>query len=102
MISATVAGAGLEILVPSPVTVNKPFLTDTTSASIYYYPNGPVNGKDYNASYGWGHGTMTVTSVDTVNHKIAGTFSGTLHNFLDINDSVVLINGKFNTAYTIQ
>lgn len=80
--------------------VGKSFTTDTTSAYVDYFTNGFTNGKDYDASNGNGFATFTVTSLDTTNHKIAGTFSGIL--YASANDSIVVTNGNFNTSYTLQ
>jgi hypothetical protein len=88
----------LDILLFAPFTVNQPFSTDSTYASLDYLVNGS-NGKDYDASQGNGYAILTVTSLDTVGHKIAGTFSGTV--YASGSDSLVVTNGKFNTSYIV-
>lgn len=80
-------------------TVGKPFTTDTTSAAVSYFTNGS-NGKIYWASNGNGFAKLTVTSLDSTGHKIAGTFSGTL--YATGTDSVIVTNGNFNTSYTVE
>jgi len=40
--------------------------------------------------------------LDSVNHKIIGTFSGVLYNVTGGSDSLVITNGTFNTGYTVQ
>ncbi len=51
---------------------------------------------DYSSSYFDGHGTMTITSWDKTNKKIAGNFSGVMYN--TPTDSLKF-NGQFNTIY---
>ena len=91
----------LELDIFEPLKVNTPFNTINTNLSIYYYVNGS-SGKTYSASpfNPSGNATMTVTSLDTAGHKIAGTFTGTLYN--TSTDSVVVTNGKFNTSYILE
>lgn len=74
-------------------------ITDSWSVNIDYYI--PSSQADYFAGNGFGHVSLTVTSQDTVNHKIAGTFSGTLYNGFGTTDSLVVTNGKFNTSYSV-
>ena len=45
------------------------------------------------------HGTITFSSWDKTNRKIAGEFSGVLYGGSTGTDSVVITNGQFNTAY---
>jgi hypothetical protein len=46
------------------------------------------------------HGTITVSSFDKTNKKVAGTFTGVLYS--SINTDSVKVNGQFNTAYITQ
>ena len=89
---------GIEIIFFSPITLNKAFKTDTTAASVDYLTSTTITGKDYDASQGNGTATLTITSLDTVGHKISGTFTGVL--YASSSDSVVVTNGKFSTSYT--
>ena len=82
-----------------PFTINT-VLTDINDVTVDYYHNG----NDYFSGYGVGSGhvAMIVTALDTVNHKISGTFTAGLYNFFNDKDSVVVTNGKFNTSYIVQ
>jgi hypothetical protein len=84
-------------LVP-PFTIGTP-VTDWRSVSIDYYNYSTT--ADYYAGDGLGHFSLTVSSQDTINHRIVGTFSGTLYNGISGTDSMVVTNGKFNTAYSV-
>jgi hypothetical protein len=88
---------GLEIDIPDTVTVNH---TDDVSAGGFLYTDFHT-GKNYAADAFWGHGIVTVTSWDTVGHKIAGTFSGVMQNTSGADDSLVVTNGHFNNTYLI-
>lgn len=89
--------SGIEIEINSPVTVNSPITANNGTYIDYYH-----NGNDYYAAVGTGNTAMMVTSLDTVNHKISGTFSGMLYNFGNGSDSSMMTNGKFNTTYLVQ
>jgi hypothetical protein len=48
-------------------------------------------------------GAITITSINTSNHTISGTFSQTtLYNSQNSNDSITVTNGKFSMSYSIQ
>ncbi|HEY4111811.1 hypothetical protein [Puia sp.] len=87
----------LDITIGTPFTLNK-VLDNSGLVTMDYF----TATKDYYSAYGIGTATVTVTTLDSVNHKIAGTFSGTLYNSVNDKDSISVINGKFNTAYTEQ
>jgi hypothetical protein len=89
---------GLAIEITPPFTLGTA-VANQWQVDIGYYVSST---KDYFAGFGTGHIAMTVTSQDTVNHKIAGTFTATLYNTLNQNDSLLVTNGKFNTAYSVQ
>lgn len=89
---------GLEFQIFTPFTVGTT-ITDQTMVNMDYFVSST---KDYSAGWGTGHIAMTVTSQDTLNHKIAGTFTATLYNNLNQGDSLQVTNGKFNTAYIVQ
>lgn len=87
-----------------PVQVNQPVVTGVTGMDVAYY--------DQQNTFYWGAGngqapgtcTLVVTSFDTVNHKIAGTISGSLYNAMlgaSPTDSILLTNGRFNVSYII-
>jgi hypothetical protein len=85
------------LAVQPPFTINK-LITDQNTVGLDYYHNS----KDYLGGGGAGHVNLTVTSLDSVNHKIAGNFTGTLYNVNNPNDSLLVTNGTFNTSYIIQ
>jgi len=88
----------LKLSLPYPLPLNLPFSTDSTVYTLSYYTAS--GSKSYDAYTGFGHGLVTISLFDTVNHKISGTFSGTLLNdYTPNSDSIVITNGKFNTAY---
>jgi len=91
----------IEVDMPYIPAVNTPVYTDSTqfAALTYLTP-----GKAYDAYFGLGlsHGIITLSSADTVNHKITGSFSGVLYNIVNSNDSVVITNGTFNSSYQVQ
>lgn len=51
----------------------------------------------YSSWIGSSHGTITVTSLDKTNKKVAGKFSGVI--YAQSSDSVVIVNGQFNSTY---
>jgi hypothetical protein len=89
-------GLAMEIFTPFTLGTT---ITDKYSVNMDYYVSST---KDYFGGNGIGQIALTVTTQDTVNHKIAGTFTATLYNSLAQNDSLVVTNGKFNTTYSVQ
>lgn len=89
----------LVVSLSDPVTLNTKLNNSTAAIGIEYYISGS---KDYVAGPGWGTAYVTVTSLDSTGHKIAGTFSGTLYNSANSNDSIKVTNGQFNSAYIIE
>jgi hypothetical protein len=91
----------IQVAMPYIPAVNVTVYTDSTQYAGVTYK---VPGKEYDAYYGLGfsHGALTLSSADTVNHKIAGSFSGVLYNVVNSNDSVVITNGAFNSSYQVQ
>ncbi len=99
--------------------------SDTTGLNLYFPGGMPLNtvqslgdsvqlvytnsatGKSYAGNSLGGHGSITLTSLDTTNHKLAGTFSGTLllqnssTGIVTTSDSVVITNGAFNSTYSV-
>jgi hypothetical protein len=89
----------LQVNLPLSVPVNFPFNTDTAFAGIVYTQN---NGAvEFDAEGGLGHAVIDILSWDSTNHKISGTFSGTLYQDTNPNDSVIITNGIFNTSYSV-
>jgi hypothetical protein len=92
---------GLQVEMPYLPPVNRPFSTDTTTLAAITYV---ASGKRYDAYFGLGasRAVFTLTSVDSVNHNVAGVFSGTVYNDADLNDSLVITNGKFSSSYSVE
>ena len=91
----------IQVAIPYPPAVNVPINTDSIIFSALSYSRG---GLVYGAYQGnsYSHGVITLTSADTVNHKVVGTFSGVLYNTILSTDSVVFTNGSFNSSYQVQ
>lgn len=49
--------------------------------------------------YSGGYGTVVITSIDTVNRKIKGTFTATLTSAVGSSDTKVITKGIINTIY---
>ncbi|HEV3411685.1 MAG TPA: hypothetical protein VG101_04360 [Puia sp.] len=81
----------------SPVTLNQAINSSTSSVDIQYAD--AKTGVLYDGA-SVGHSIVTVTSYDSTGHKVGGTFSGVLYD--TSGDSLVIVNGKFNTAFTAQ
>ncbi len=85
---------GVLIDFPDNVSVNSS-LTFSQAEVIYNDSKGTFDFESENTP---SHGIVTVTSFDKTNLKVAGTYSGVIYD--NNNDSVVITNGTFNTAYT--
>ena len=57
-------------------------------------------GNLYDGGLLGGHVIVTVSSWDSTNHKLAGTFSGVLYNVFNSMDSVTVTNASFSSGYT--
>jgi hypothetical protein len=84
----------------TPITVNRTFNSDTASLDIQYQDS--KTGALYDGGALVGHSVLTITSYDSVNLKIAGTFSGVLYNETTGNDSLTVAGGTFSTPFTLQ
>ena len=91
----------IQIAMPYPPAVNVPISTDSTQFAAVTYIRGGVEYDAFNG-YGYSHGVITLTTADTVNHRLVGTFSGVVYSTALSTDSVVLTNGTFNTTYSVQ
>jgi hypothetical protein len=89
-----------ELLFSSPFALNQPVGTDSSSLVVAYTDSKSLS--SYTALAGLGNAVLTVTSYDSTGHTIAGTFSGSLYNTGNYSDSIVVTNGKFNSAFTVQ
>jgi hypothetical protein len=83
---------------PAP-KLNFPISSDTTVMEISYFDSKTQ--VAYDGSDLPGHSIITVTSWDSTNLKVAGTWSGVMYG-LSATDSIVVTNGTFNTSYTRQ
>ncbi len=70
---------------------------DGDGAVTYNNSTGTITFDSFEAD---SHGTITVSSFDKTNKKIAGTFSGVLYS--SINTDSTKVSGQFNTAYITQ
>jgi hypothetical protein len=82
-------------------TIGTAFSSDTaTTSGISWFDSQRT--YEYDALFGnfASHSLIDITSWDSVNRKVAGTFSGVLYNISNGSDSIVVTNGAFNTSYT--
>jgi hypothetical protein len=82
-------------------TIGTPFSSDTAvSSGLSWFDSQRT--YEYDALFGnfGSHSLIDITSWDSVNRKVAGTFSGVLYNINNGSDSIVITNGTFNTSYT--
>jgi hypothetical protein len=86
----------LSVGIPSSATANTDYDFDDATLD-YITPTG-----EYASGLSRSHGTVSVTTVDKSNKKVAGKFSGVLYKFNSSTDSVVIANGQFNTTYISQ
>ncbi len=86
----------MEVDLTDTIEVNKPCAFKNGSGLSYYSTKA---GKGYHGDPVDGHGTVTITSLDPVSHKIQGSFSGTL---INDTDSIVVSNGTFNSTYQVK
>jgi hypothetical protein len=83
----------------SPITLNKALNSDTATVDVEYVNANTVT--EYDGGLIAGHSILTITSYDSVNHKIGGTFTGVLYNISGGSDSVVVTGGSFSSSYTV-
>lgn len=91
--------SGFLLTVPPQAKAGKTLSSDSTFLQVVYVN---FSGNTYDANTTTGHATMTINTLDTVGHKIAGTFTATAYNEANANDSVLITNGKFSSSYIIQ
>lgn len=73
-------------------------LTFKNDESVLYYIN--TKGSPTYSSWAWyAHGDVTFTTVDKINKKLAGNFSGVIYLHGAPADSLVVKDGRFNTTY---
>ena len=90
-----------EIGLTTPFVLNTPISSDTAMSNFvnYYDSKGTINFYGGFAA-GYSPVIITITSWDSVNKKIAGTFSGTLYG--SSNDSIATNKGQFNLSYIAE
>lgn len=87
----------IELDISDTTHVGQPDAFYSSSAS-YITKTGIYSGDDFAG----GHGTITVSSWDKTAHKVVGTFSGVFKNYSNIDDSISIQNGHFNSTYIVQ
>jgi hypothetical protein len=85
----------LELNIPDTVTVNSKLSFEDVAGLDYYNLKQTWDYGNYYPS----HGTVTITTVDKTNKKIAGTFDCVLYPGGSGSDSVIVKDGKFNTTW---
>jgi hypothetical protein len=88
----------LDLGFPDTVTVNSKL--NFYSSDLSYVTTKSL--KFYSSSASSAHGSVTFTTVDKTNKKLAGKFSGVLYGIFGTSDSLVIKDGQFNTAYKAQ
>jgi hypothetical protein len=79
--------------------LNFPIASDTSLMEISYFDSktqAAFDGGDLP-----GHSIITITSWDSTNLKVAGTWSGVMYG-ITATDSIVVTSGTFNTTYIKQ
>jgi hypothetical protein len=82
-------------------TVGTAFSSDTaTTSGLTWFDSQRT--YEYDALFGnaASHSLINITSWDSAQLKVAGTFSGVLYNINNASDSIVISNGTFSTSYT--
>src|ERR1700744_5808407 len=93
---------GIQLTFQTPFQLNVPLNSinsTTTSVDIEYLDT--KTGVIYDGGYLYGRSTLTVTSWDSNNDRIAGTFTAVVVNSFTGNDSLTIANGQFNFPYTV-
>lgn len=85
----------ITLKVDQPVTLN----TDLGASGLAFVEY-QAKGLQYLSGTGWGHLAVTVTSLDSVKHTIAGSFSGALW-AMNRRDSLPMTNGSFSGTYSV-
>jgi hypothetical protein len=93
--------SNLSIQFPPPIRVNVPISSDSVDVLMGY--SNTIQRITYigGATPYKGHVIYEVTSWDSVNRKLQGTFSGTVYSVSQgsIGDSLVVTKGAFNVTY---
>ena len=84
----------LQLSIPDTETVSS--VIDFSHATLKYFDTKKLIW--FETTYP-AHGSITFSTWDKTNRKIVGKFTGVLYGGASGNDSVVVSNGQFNTAY---
>lgn len=93
----------LSLRFPSPVILDSAI---STGDVVYFQPKAPffyystIVGASPSEVPPYGHSLVTITSWDSVSHRIAGTFSSEIYS--GPNDSLRQTNGTFNVTVSIH
>jgi hypothetical protein len=112
-ITATLSGSGATISGTDSLksyqlflTLRRPFVLNDTldmdSAGDIIQVNLSGRPDQWGAGFGWapGNGNVTITSWDSVGHRLSGTFSGVLSGGIGYSDT--LSAGKFDVEYVTE
>lgn len=96
---STTAGKNIAIQIINPSVATFPASFNVNNLTLLQYVDSSLgaNGafSSYNQSTDTSTGTVTITSFDTVNNKVTGTFSFTAYNSTDSSIKTIT-NGVFN------
>jgi hypothetical protein len=90
--------AAFYITFNTPITVNKAIGSDSGLVDIQFDRGSAL----YDGGALAGHSVLTITTWDSTNFKIGGTFSGVLYNVTSGVDSLTVAGGTFNATFTLQ
>jgi hypothetical protein len=95
--------AGLQIVAGDSIGVLISFADNSAINTPLSFSDAGISYNDSKGTFDFesdiapSHGTVTITSLDKTGLKVAGTYSGVIYD--SSNDSVVTMNGQFNTTY---
>ncbi|THU34732.1 hypothetical protein FAM09_22300 [Niastella caeni] len=85
----------LDVTFPDTSKVNTKLNFDHADLQLATF----TTSKLYSGNDSRSHGSVTVTTLDKTNKKVAGKFEGVIYNAFGGPDSVVIKDGQFNTTY---
>lgn len=85
----------LEVVFPDTVKVNTRLDFEVADLELATFSTS----KLYDGSADKSHGSVTVTTFDKTNKKVAGKFEGVIYDAFGGTDSIVIKDGQFNTTY---
>jgi hypothetical protein len=85
----------IEVVFPDTVKLNTKLSFEVAEIEM-----ATINAsKLYDSSDPRSHGSVTVTTLDKTNKKVAGKFDGVIYDAFGGTDSLVVKDGTFNTTY---